>query len=156
MRGRSIVRSGLVAICLLMATGCCSSFQRDWQAAGCDCGYSDGLAGRWEGTWKSHHNGHEGSLRAIITKCGENQYHARYRATFAMVLPFEFELPMTAVEQDGVYCFGGEADLGCLAGGQYTYSGQAAGGCYQANYCANKDHGVFTMHRVSGGGCGSE
>lgn len=147
------LQSGLAVLCLLV-TGCCSTFERDWRAAGNQCAYGDGLAGRWEGSWESHVNGHKGSLRAIITRCGENQYYARYRATYAAVLPFEFELPMFAAEQDGVYHFSGEADLGCLAGGVYTYTGQAAGGCYRANYCARKDHGVFTMNRVSSGGCG--
>ena len=143
----------LAAACLLASVGCCSSFQREWDAAGCYCGHGDGLSGRWEGTWESHSNGHKGKLRAIITRCGEDQYYAHYRATWAMILPFEFELPMTASETDGVHHFTGQADLGCLAGGNYTYSGTAAGGCYQANYCARKDHGVFSMARLPDGGC---
>ena len=145
----------LAAGCLLLATGCCSSFERDWRNAAC-CGDAGGLAGRWEGTWESHVNGHRGSLRAIITPCGENQYYARYRATFAMIVPFEFELPMQATEHEGVYHFDGQADLGCLAGGNYTYYGTAAGGCYQAQYCARKDHGVFSMHRAADCCCGSQ
>lgn len=173
-----------LALAALAAAGCCS-FEKEWRDADACCGCGDDpLAGRWEGTWESHVNGHHGRLRAIITRagpasgsgrsCGEGPgvadnagvrdaesetgpaapvpqvrtYRVRYHATFHYVLPFEYEVPMAVTIKDGCCSFSGQADLGCLAGGLFTYSGWSDGCRFESSYCSKKDHGVFSMQRV--------
>lgn len=154
-RLRSVTR--LRAFCLLAVcgalTGC--SFDREWQAAQTYAYPEYELAGCWEGTWQSDYNGHNGGLRAIITKQGDGYYNAHFHATYAVVIPFEFEIPMLVTDEGRAYTFEGQADLGWLAGGVYTYNGNASSTDFLANYCAeNNDHGTFTMTKVQTcGGC---
>jgi hypothetical protein len=137
--------------------GCLCTFERDWHAARRQPIPCDNLAGLWEGTWESQYNGHSGKLRAIITPCGNGQYHARYHATFAVIVPYSYDTTHSATHAGDVTYFGGEQDLGCLAGGLYRYNGQANGACFTATYRADKDYGVFRMHRVGcGAGCCSD
>lgn len=141
---------GLLALFSVTSTGCVCTFERDWQAAqqyGIPC---DNLAGLWEGTWQSNYNGHHGKLRAIITRCGDGTYHARYHATFAVLIPYAYETTHTAIEQDGVTHFSGQEDLGCLAGGMYHTCGEADGCTFTARYQADTDHGIFRMCRATG------
>jgi hypothetical protein len=136
-----------LALVLLGAAGCCS-FEREWRAAACCVSSGDSLEGLWKGTWRSCKNDHTGPLRAIITRCDDGLYRARFHAVFWGVLPFEFSLTMTSARADGVEQFQGQADLGPLAGGVYTYSGQADPCQFDATYCARSDHGLFMMRRV--------
>lgn len=150
-------RTLIVALALLAcaSSGCLCTFERDWRAAEKRPLPADNLAGRWEGTWVSHYNGHNGSLRAIITPCGNGRYIAQYKGTFAAIVPFAYETTHSARTEPGVTYFSGREDLGCLAGGVYTINGRADGATFVANYRADKDHGVFRMHRVETcGGCG--
>lgn len=137
----------LLAVSLFSLTGC--AFDREWQSA---CSYSypeHELAGCWEGTWQSDFNGHHGGLRAILTKEGDGYYNAHFHATYAVVIPFEFEIPLLVTDDGHVYEFTGEADLGWLAGGNYVYTGTATSMEFQAHYEAeNCDHGTFTMTKV--------
>lgn len=136
----------LVAICSLL-TGC--SFEREWRAASQYSYPEQELAGCWEGTWQSDYNGHNGGLRAIITKQGDGYYDAHFHATYAVLIPYEFRLPLLVTDDGKAYALEGEADLGWLAGGLYTYNGSATGTDFLAAYCAeNKDHGTFTMQKV--------
>jgi len=140
-------RRCLPLLCLLLATGC-SSFRSDWHDAACfDC-QTVGLEGRWEGTWCSHVNGHHGKLKAIITKQSENCYYAQFRATYAKVLPFGFDTPLSVTESDGIYHLEGQADLGWLAGGTFNCCGSANACELESGYCAPNDHGAFSLRRV--------
>jgi hypothetical protein len=136
----------LVALCGSL-TGCC--FEREWQAAKRFSYPERELAGCWEGTWQSDFNGHNGGLRAIITKQGDGYYDAHFHATYLAVIPFEFELPLLVTDDGRAYALEGEADLGWLAGGLYTYNGSATATDFVAAYSAeNNDHGTFTMQKV--------
>ncbi|MDG2359857.1 MAG: hypothetical protein P8M20_09400 [Planctomycetaceae bacterium] len=135
----------LVALSVIL-TGC--SFERQWQAANRYAYPEQELAGCWEGAWQSDYNGHHGGLRAIITKQGEGYYDAHFHATYAAVIPFEFDLPLLVTDDGTAYALQGEADLGWLSGGLYTYSGNATATDFIAGYSAeNKDHGTFTMQK---------
>lgn len=138
----------VLASIALLSTGCCT-FEREWRNAQSYAYPAHEVAGVWEGTWCSNHNGHNGTLRAVITKEGENYYHAHFKATWAYIIPFEFELPLTTCSQNGCETFSGSADLGFLAGGAFQFAGSACGSKFDATFCASKDHGVFNMTRVS-------
>ena len=142
---RLSVAAVLIVVCGML-TGC--SFERQWQEATKYSYPEQELAGCWEGTWQSDYNGHHGGLRAIITKQGEGYYDAHFHATYAAVIPYEFQLPLLVTDDGTAYALEGEADLGWLAGGLYTYNGNATATDFAASYCAeNKDHGTFTMQK---------
>lgn len=150
----------LARICLLVASTCAltgCAFEREWQAAQSYAWPENELAGCWEGKWHSNWNGHNGGLRAIITKQGDNYYHAQFHATYLKFVPFEFELPMLVTDDGQIYTFEGDAELGLLAGGKYVYNGTAHDGQFNAEYSAeNSDHGIFTMSKVKTcGDCGA-
>lgn len=131
----------------------CLGFERDWRAAQQTCFNPNDLAGLWEGTWCSHKNGHNGTLRAIITRSCNGTYYAKFKATYLEVVPFGFEMPLSVSANGDVHQLGGSADLGLLAGGVFRYAGEANECHLVANFCAKDDHGVFKMTRVATCGC---
>ncbi len=152
---RDSLRRKLTSLCLLLiacaGTGC-TAFERDWRACHQFANPCDSFAGRWEGTWHSESTGHKGKLRAIITPTdGDNLYHVRFKATYAFIIPYQFDIPMTVTTDDTGTHFEGQADLGWLAGGNYTYTGEARHGCFQSTYCTKKDTGTFTMSKLDAG-----
>lgn len=134
-----------VAIFLVILCSGCSSFNREWRQAPTTA--TDPVEGRWKGRWVSSSNGHNGALRCLISKLDDETYQCRYRANYQWILRFDYAMPLTVREQDGVYHFTGQADLGTLAGGIYTYEGSIAGKDFRANYNSRYDCGVFEMSR---------
>ena len=136
----------LLAILLAFSLTGCRSFEREWRQSQSYAYPEHELAGCWQGTWQSDWNQHSGGLRAIITKESESTYRAKFKATYLVVVPFEFEMPLLVAEDGQIYTFEGSADLGLLAGGLYTYKGSAAASEFASSYCGgNGDHGTFTM-----------
>jgi hypothetical protein len=138
-----------VVVCFLVCglTGC--AFDRVWSEAQQYSYPEHELAGCWEGTWQSDYNGHHGSLRAVITKQNEGVYNAHFKATFAVLIPYEFEIAFFVSHDGQIYTFEGTQDLGRLAGGVYTYNGTASSTDFRSFYSAdNKDHGTFTMQKL--------
>ncbi|RMG38222.1 MAG: hypothetical protein D6725_07640, partial [Planctomycetota bacterium] len=127
----------------------CSTFEQSWQSCCLYDNPADRVAGCWQGGWHSEVNGHQGTLRAIIEREAEGRYRARFKATFWRFFPFEFEMPLTVTPTQGGYAFAGEADLGLLAGGVFSYSGSIRGDTFMATYQSHKDQGTFWMERVS-------
>lgn len=115
----------------------------------------DGIEGRWAGTWKSCANGHTGGLRCIVTRTDAGHFNADFRATYGWFFSFGYSMTMNVKATDGatrpsVVYFAGEADLGCLAGGRYTYEGKATPTEFFCNYKADVDHGTFQLVRPGG------
>ncbi|MDA0323056.1 MAG: hypothetical protein O2923_10130 [Verrucomicrobia bacterium] len=133
-----------LALAGLLAGGC-STFNRDWRHHA-DAAH-DELAGLWQGSWQSDANGHHGGLRCIISPMQDSRLETRYRATYMGILRFEYSLPVDVEGSAGAYSFTGQADLGALAGGVYTYSGGVTGTSFRANYQCERDHGTFRMQR---------
>ena len=144
----------VLAVVACACSGCLCAFERDWRAAQNSPAPADPLAGLWEGTWESHSNGHDGTLRAIITPQGHGCYAAQYQGTFACIVPFVYETTHTATSQSEVTHFAGEEDLGPVFG-VYRMNGWADGRNFEAHYQADKDHGTFRMRRINPLGCGS-
>jgi|GEM_PF-2836801 len=141
----------LLMVCF---TGC--AFERQWQSARQFNSLEYELAGCWEGTWQSDVSRRQGSIRAIITRQGQNCYHAHFRTSCVSVIPVEFEMPLYVSDEGTVYSFEGEQDLGRLAGGVFICSGQASGCDLSADYLSDRgDSGKLALTRVCGGGeCG--
>ena len=145
----------LLVLCAPVLLGSCatSAYRSAWAQYEVD-DEPIGLAGRWEGTWKSDWNGHEGKLRCLMTPIeepegGEGGYSAWFHSTFAVVLSFQYETVFTVVDaSSGLLRFQGQEDLGSVAGGVYRYDGTVEGDRFHATYTAeNGDHGVFEMRR---------
>ena len=143
-------RLGLGALLVLAG---CSSFDRDWEAWRGERSASTAAdwSGCWEGIWHSDVNGHQGSLRCIITS-GNSGSEARYYATYTwwlFPLTFEYTVPLEVVREGEAWKSRGSAELGCwVAGGLYEYEGRAAGDDYVATYRSDFDRGVFRLKRV--------
>jgi hypothetical protein len=137
---------GLIVLTTL--TGC-SSFEREWRQCQNYAYPERELAGCWEGEWRSELNERAGRLRAIITKDGEHSYRARFKAKYAGVIPYEFDVPLE-VSEDGQQCsFQGQEDLGRFIGGVCDFSGHADDAKFQATYTTDKaDHGSFELKKV--------
>ena len=139
-----VILSGLALMCG------CSSFDRDWKAAASSKPQSaTDMTGRWQGTWASDANGHNGGLRCLITRTGDNAYHARYAATYWSIFHFGYDMDLVAEQEVDAVHFKGEADLGSMAGGVYHYDGHANAADFTATYQSEADHGRFTMKRSS-------
>lgn len=133
--------------CLLVLTTGCTTFHRDWRKAAADPLPTDDLYGQWEGKWMSEVNGHNGRLRCLVTKEGQEKYQARFHAKYRRILSFGYTVPLTVSEGGGVFKFEGDADLGRLAGGKYHYEGRASPTNYFSTYRSKYDHGTFQMTR---------
>lgn len=135
-----------VALVLLIATGC-STFHRDWRKAAAEPAPASDISGRWEGRWLSDVNGHAGRLRCLIVRLENGRYEARFHANYRKIFSFGYTVPLRAQETAGTLQFKGEADLGRLAGGRYSYEGQASPTNFFSVYRAARDHGTFRMTR---------
>ncbi len=125
----------------------CSTFNRDWQAAAKLPAPAGSIEGAWDGTWKSDHNGHNGNLRAIITRVDANTYQARFRAKYMTVLSFGQETRLTGTKAGNAHEFAGQNDLGKAYGGIYYYQGNATPERFFSTYKCSIDHGTFQMTR---------
>ena len=108
-------------------------------------GSPDGIQGKWQGKWQSTYNSHKGSLWCILTKIDDSTYQTRYRASYLKIFRFEYALPVRVEKIKDVYHFSGEADLGKMYGGQYSYKGRIEGSKFNASYSSKADQGWFEM-----------
>jgi hypothetical protein len=140
---RLVIFSGLALMCG------CSTFDKDWKVAVDSwqpAGHTD-ITGPWQGTWQSEANTHSGGLRCLITRSGENAYHARFAATYWKIFHFGYEMDLAADPHLDQVHFDGSADLGWLAGGAYRYDGHSNSTDFYCTYHSQHDHGNFTMKR---------
>lgn len=133
-----------VALAAVLVVSGCSTFNRDWQAAGGKP--ANGMDGRWVGSWISAHNGHNGQLRALIQKLDNGQHEARFHAKYLGILSFSSQVTLDVKATDGGMQFSGAADLG-RPYGIYRYEGKASPTNFFSTYKATSDHGTFQMSR---------
>lgn len=125
----------------------CSSFNGEWKAAPAAGTSPDDLKGRWQGHWKSDVDGHTGSLKCVVTQTADHCYRAHFAATYWKLFRFAYVAELTGVPRDGGIHLSGSQDLGWLAGGVYTYDGQANNAHFDCSYSSKYDHGKFVMTR---------
>lgn len=140
------------ALALLLLGGCSTArFNRAWTAAAEAPVAGSELAGRWEGTWRSDVNAHTGRLRCLVTPSTNGTYTARFHAEYRLLFPltFSYAVPLTATNRPDStgLGFAGQADLGWLAGGVYTYRGRATATNFFSTYECARDRGIFEMTR---------
>jgi L,D-peptidoglycan transpeptidase YkuD (ErfK/YbiS/YcfS/YnhG family) len=138
--------TGLAVLAALLLTGC-TSFNYEWKKAASQPAPADDLQGRWDGSWLSDVNGHNGRLRCIVTRKEDGTYRARFHATYQKVLTFGYTVPLSVHATNGVFYFSGQANLHWWAGGVYDYEGRAEGTNFFSTYRCKYDHGTFRMSR---------
>jgi hypothetical protein len=143
MRMQPIVLLGTVALLLLSG---CSSFNRQWRASLREPIPADDISGPWEGRWISDVNGHNGRLRCVISR-QTNRYDAFFHAKYMKVFSFSYTVPLQVERNQTNFTFSGEEDLGKLAGGLYTYKGEATPEKFESTYKSKYDHGRFDLSR---------
>jgi hypothetical protein len=140
--------AAIYSLLLAMLTMGCSTFSREWKAAAAHPSPADDISGCWEGSWSSGKNGHNGSLRCLMTKLDDAHYLTRYKATYWKLLRFGYAVKMR-VEKPSPDNFKseGEADLGWWGGGVYRYEGQITPINFYSTYKSDYDQGTFRMKR---------
>ena len=142
-------RAATVALGLaigVIASGC-SSFNREWKAAARNPPAAGSVEGRWEGTWRSDANGHNGRLRCVLTRSGEDKWRAAFHAKFMKIFSYSHVTTLTGRETNGAVELRGEAKLSKLAGGLYKYEGRVTPTEFRSTYKSKRDHGTYQMTR---------
>jgi hypothetical protein len=157
MKTSPLLRLALSALVLSLLTSCGSEFRSAWKKAGT----TQGVEGRWEGTWLSAANGHHGTLRCVVGEpdcyqCisgpvpkGAKPMQFFYRATWKSILSGSYKaVHQVQPKKDGSYVLKGDHQMPDWAGGKYHYEGTIKGDEFQACYECEIDRGTFTMKRV--------
>jgi len=144
---RAIFLNILLLPCLALLPGC-ASFQSAWAKASAKPIDANGVEGCWDGTWRSDVNGHQGSLRCIVSRRKDGVCDARFHAIYRKVIGFSYTVPLRTSETNGGFYFTGTANLGWWAGGLYSYEGRVQQTNWFSTYSCKYDHGTFQMTRA--------
>ncbi|HUF63902.1 MAG TPA: hypothetical protein VMN36_17620 [Verrucomicrobiales bacterium] len=138
----------LTGLFLLVGAGCSApKFEREWKQALARGAPAKGIEGPWEGLWKSDATGHTGGLRCLVSAPEDRPAPWAFHYWFSWGgLQGSRGTSYTVREDNGVFRFSGEADLGVL-GGVYRHEGRATADSFEASYHAEKDRGTFRMMR---------
>jgi len=147
-----IWRMKIISACfpfVLLLLCSCSTFNYEWRQSTKQAVSTNDITGRWEGSWKSAANGHEDTLRCLITKVDEQTYKAKFHAAYKKWITFHFgySVRLHAEKSADRIAFQGREDLGALAGGVYTYEGHADATNFFSTFKSKYDHGTFQMQR---------
>jgi hypothetical protein len=144
---------GLLLLLMLLCLCGCTAFNYEWRQAAKKTLPANDISGPWEGRWLSRATGHNDQLRALISKVDTNHYdvkfHAAYKSeTFHFIkVHFGYTVRMETKPGTNGVAFHGSEDLGALAGGVYTYEGEASATNFFSTYKSRHDRGTFEMHR---------
>ena len=144
---RFIATTAALGLILCGLLSGCSTFQREWRQSAKTSPPAGDISGRWQGTWKSDASGHNDKLRCVITKSDDQRYTALFHAKYKHILSFGYSVPLVVTNDGTKRTFKGEADLGKLAGGRYTYEGSATPTEFNSRYDSKYDRGTFEMKR---------
>jgi hypothetical protein len=148
LASENLARGVLLLLLSILSLGSgCTTFDKAWAQAAHEPLTSNNLLGRWHGTWLSDANGHNGTLRCVVTQKADGTLSARFRAVYRKVIGFGYTVPLQATESNGAFRFTGEANLGWWAGGVYHYEGYANETNFFSTYSCKYDHGTFRMTR---------
>lgn len=122
-----------------------SDFKHRWSRQTPAPSTANGLQGRWQGEWISEENGHRGALRCLLVRSPSGEYEAAFHAVYATILRVAYKVPLHGQWSAGKLKLAGDADLGSLAGGVYSYQGEADEKDFICAYRCKYDHGAFRM-----------
>jgi hypothetical protein len=120
-------------------------FKRRWNLPAPPPSAANGLQGRWEGEWISEVNGHRGALRCLLRKTTPDAYEALFYAVYCGALRVSYLVPLHGHTSGGKLLMDGEMDIGRMAGGIYSYKGEADEKEFNCAYRCKYDHGAFHL-----------
>ena len=129
---------------LAALTGNCGDFRAAWEQAD----GSPEKGERWTGEWISQENGHRGALRCVLRRREGGDFEAMFHARYARFLRVCYTVALHGARVGEAWRLEGEADLGGLAGGVYTYRGELAGATMTCAYACRYDRGIFELRAV--------
>jgi hypothetical protein len=139
------LRLALVAISLVCLPSCGTAFRKAWNHAPA----SQGVEGKWEGTWLSAVNGHTGTLKCVVSApTGKGDHEFFYRATWKKILSGSYKAVHHVEKKGGSHVFKGDHQMPDWAGGKYHYEGTVKGDEFSACYESAMDRGSYMMRRV--------
>ncbi len=114
---------------------------------------ADLLIGHWTGTWHSAGRNTSGRLSCTISRAGEGTYRADFKAIVWRLFPFRIAVDLAAEAAPAPtgstrWEFGGDKDLGALAGGLYRFRGWTDGAVFVSTYTAESDRGTYRLRRT--------
>lgn len=108
--------------------------------------FAQGLEGRWRGGWQSCSNGHKGRLNAQFCRIDSTHVRAKFKGTFAKVIPFRYRPVLDIVyEEPGLMVLQGNKRI--PFGGNFEYNATISGNQFTATYRSRRDHGVWQLQR---------
>lgn len=122
-----------------------ADFKRRWRQPAPTPSTANGLQGRWQGEWLSEANGHHGALRCLLDRAEDGGYRATFHAVYGGILRVAYAVSLHGAWEGEKLKLDGEADLGPLAGGVYSYRGAAGAEEFVCSYRCKYDHGTFRM-----------
>lgn len=125
-----------------------AQFDQAWRSYMAKTG-STPFEGQWQGEWVSAANGHKGNLKCLLTHAGAGAFEANFRATYARFLSVAYQVVLKAEPRGAGLRLKGEADLGTLAGGIYSYEGALSDSRFECTYQCKYDHGAFHLKRLN-------
>jgi hypothetical protein len=141
------VLGGLLVSPLVAMAAATARFNRKWEQAACEEVPLDDLAGRWEGFWFSHANGHQGPLRCMVTRLQHDQYEADFLAYFWSLFRLRKVMLLQTQAGENQTEFHGAIGLGWYAPRHFEYHGHATPFRFHCNYRSGSDHGHFELAR---------
>ncbi len=105
------------------------------------------LAGNWSGSWQSQSTGHRGRISATFCQVNSCQVQAKFRGTFARIIPFRYRTNLNIVHQEpGLTIMAGSRRLGPLMG-TFSYEAVISNGQFSAQYSSKRDRGTWNLSR---------
>ncbi len=128
----------------------CMTFEQDWKkaVAAYESGKTKSPEGPWIGNWTTTTNGHEGDLRAIVSKSkstpGDYDFH--YHATWKKILSGGYQVSFPVRRSGSRYLVDGEKDLGLF--GAFGHRATITRNAFDATYSNDREElGEFHMTR---------
>ncbi len=157
MNHPQLARSFLSVMLLALMSSCSSEFHKAWK----NTPASQGVSGKWEGTWLSAANGHHGTLKCVVKEDLKQRYTRGpgvpadakaheffYYATWKSIIGGSYKAIHQVQKKGDHFIFKGDHQMPSWAGGKYHYEGTIKGDEFNACYECSKDRGTFTMKRV--------
>ncbi|MGA2174401.1 MAG: hypothetical protein ABSH38_05385 [Verrucomicrobiota bacterium] len=90
-------------------------------------------------------NGHHGAMRCVLSNTAAGSYQATFHAVYCGALRVCYTVPLHGWMSGRKLQLEGDADLGRLAGGVYSYKGEAGEEEFNCAYRCQYDHGTFHL-----------
>ncbi|MFM8879366.1 MAG: hypothetical protein ACKOKG_09580 [Verrucomicrobiota bacterium] len=131
------------ALAIAMAFGLCgcTSFESRWKTAPSTA--TDGVSGRWIGTWQNTNNAHGGPLKAVLIPRGTNAFSAYFHAGWGKHSG-TFRTPIHGDRSGDSFRFSGSKRV---LGVKITTAGTIEPDRFNATYDSRFDSGTFTLKR---------